>query len=323
MKTKTITYIFTILGVLVIQGHTNGQIKIGDNLGNHKAAKELDMNNQKIINAAGLIIGASAFSNNSIQLELTAGDKALLFNRVASLSAINTPIDGMAVYNSSDNKFYVRQGGSWISFTSTTDAVTSLTATNVGTAANSKGISLNASKGDVTVTLQPADNINPGIITAGAQTFGGDKTFAGNSTFANAAITGVASFTGLSISTNVNDVIAVIDATGTIKKSTLMAGSINKLNVPIPIGTSALFVSDNMIITITLTVNGIKQDDGVVVNFSTADLPAFNGLSIINALASADNTIKVSIADSRNPADPLYAAVAIDSKNLVVTYLHK
>ena len=78
-----------------------------------------------------------------------------------------------------------------------------------------------------------------------------------------------------------------------------------------------------MIITITLTVNGIKQDDGVVVNFSTADLSAFNGLSILNAFAIADNTIKVSIADSRNPADPLYGAVAIDNKNLVVTYLHK
>ena len=323
MKTKNINYIFIILGVLVLQGRTLGQIKIGDNLGNHKAVKELDMNSQKIINAAGLIFGASTFTNNSIQLELTGADKALLLNRVASLSAINSPIDGMAVYNSSDNKFYVRQGGSWMSFTSATDAVTSLTVSNIGSAPNSKGISLNTSKGDVILTLQPADNTNPGIITTGAQTFGGDKIFAGNSSFANVAITGIASFTGLSVSNNVNDVVAVFDATGNIKKSSLLAGSINKLNVPIPIGTSALFVSDNMIITITLTVNGIKQDDGVVVNFSTADLSAFNGLSILNAFAIADNTIKVSIADSRNPADPLYGAVAIDNKNLVVTYLHK
>ena len=218
MKTKNINYIFIILGVLVLQGRTLGQIKIGDNLGNHKAVKELDMNSQKIINAAGLIFGASTFTNNSIQLELTGADKALLLNRVASLSAINSPIDGMAVYNSSDNKFYVRQGGSWMSFTSATDAVTSLTVSNIGSAPNSKGISLNTSKGDVILTLQPADNTNPGIITTGAQTFGGDKIFAGNSSFANVAITGIASFTGLSVSNNVNDVVAVFDATGNIKK---------------------------------------------------------------------------------------------------------
>lgn len=33
-----------------------------------------------------------------------------------------------------------------------------------------------------TIILHPADATNPGIVTAGAQTFGGDKTFAGNTT---------------------------------------------------------------------------------------------------------------------------------------------
>ena len=312
-----------VIGCCLLPAYLIAQIKIGDNLGNHKATKDLDINNQKILNAAGLALGANQFTNNSIQLELGATNKAILFNRVATLTSIQTPLDGMAVYNNADNKFYVRQGGSWVSFGIASDAVSSLTAANAGNTPNTKGISLSAVKGDITLTLQPANNSNPGIVTASTQTFGGDKTFSGNTSLNNTIISGIATFTSLTTSTNSNDLIAVIDATGMIKKSALLAGSINKLNIPVPTGTSALFKTDNIIITLTITVNGIKLDDGVVVNFSTNDLAAFSGLSIINALASADNTVKVSIADYRNPADPAYGPVAIDGKNLVVTYLHK
>lgn len=58
-----------------------------------------------------------------------------------------------------------------------------------------------------TIVLHPADATNPGIVTAGTQTFGGDKTFAGNvSVGGNHAVTGNETITG-NASVNGNAVV--------------------------------------------------------------------------------------------------------------------
>lgn len=308
---------------MLITSKSFAQIKIGDNLGNHKATRTLDMNNQEIRNASGAVIGAATFTNTSVSFELAATDKAILFNRVAALTAINTPINGMAVFNNADSKFYVYQGGRWVTFGETGEFIKNLSAANVGNAPNATGITLSASQGDITITLQPADATNPGVLTAGAQVIGGDKSLTGATTLASLTVGGNVIFQGIGTSNNANDVVLVIDELGNVKKSTLLAGSINKLMVAVPVGSSALFTTDNVMVEITLSVPGIKLNDGVVVNILTADLAAFTGLSIMNAVASADNVVKVTIADIRNPADPSFAPVAIDAKNFVVTYLHK
>lgn len=323
MKTPIFYKSLLLLFMLACSTVVFSQVKIGDNLGSHKAAKDLDMNSKKIINVDGAVIGAATLTNSSVQLELAGTNQAILFNRVSTLAAIVNPIDGMAVYNNADNKFYVRQGGAWVTFGVWGDIVLSLTASNVGNSPNGKGITLSSNKGDITITLQPADGTNPGVLTAGAQTIGGDKTLTGNTTLSNATVTGAFVLNGIGSSSSVNDVILVQDATGSVKKSALFAGSINKLNIAVPAGTSALFSSDNVMVTVTLTVTGIKQDDGVLVNFATVDEASFSGLTIVSAIASADNTVKVVIADIRNPQDPSYAPVSIDAKNLVITYLHK
>lgn len=49
---------------------------------------------------------------------------------------------------------------------------------NVGSSPNAAGASVSGSA----ATLQPADGTNPGVVTAGTQTFGGAKTFSSNST---------------------------------------------------------------------------------------------------------------------------------------------
>jgi hypothetical protein len=97
------------------------QIKTGDNLGNHKAVKDLEMSNQRVINASGIVIGSASFTNNSVQLELSSANKAFLLNRVANTAAIAAPVDGMLVYSNADNKMYLRQGSLWISFASIGD----------------------------------------------------------------------------------------------------------------------------------------------------------------------------------------------------------
>ena len=136
---------------------SKAQVKIGDNLGTHKADKDLNMNQKKILNVDGVAIGSATLGNASVSLELAGNDKAILFNRVATLAAVVTPVDGMAVYNNQDNKFYVRQNGVWVTFGTMGDIVVSLTAASVGTTPNANGLVLSSNKGDITITLQPAD----------------------------------------------------------------------------------------------------------------------------------------------------------------------
>ncbi len=316
------TLIVTILMVTMVN-LSHAQVKIGDNLGTHKADKDLNMNVKKILNVDGIAIGSATLGNASVSLELAGNDKAVLFNRVATLAAVATPVDGMAVYNNQDNKFYVRQNGAWQTFGTMGDIVVSLTAASVGTTPNANGLVLSSNKGDITITLQPADENNPGVLTAVAQRIGGDKDFTGNTKLNNVTVTGAAILSGLTLSSDVNDVILVQDATGAIKKSALIAGSINKLLIDVPVGTSASFTEDNVMVTITLTINGVKKDDGVVVNFLSDDQSSFSGLSIMSALATADNTVKVVMSDIRNPQDPAFAPVAIDGKKLNVTFIRK
>lgn len=314
-----------LIALLVISGLKgfSQAVKIGDNLGNHKATQDLNMNSQKIVSATGLALGTATFTNSSVSLELAASDKAILLNRVAVLTDITTPVNGMVVFNNADSKFYVRQNGAWVTFGVSTDLVISLTAATVGNSPNNNGITFSSSQGNVIATLQPADATHPGVITAGTQIIGGDKTLTGNTVLQALSVTSTVQAAGLSSSASATDVILVQDASGFVKKSALFAGSINKLNIAVPAGTSALFTSDNIMVTVTLTVTGITLDDGVIVNFSTADMAAFSGLTIMSAVASAANTVKVTIADVRSPSDPSYAAVAIDGKNFTVTYLHK
>jgi len=325
-KMKTPIFIKSLLLALLtvtMVSMSKAQVKIGDNLGTHKADKDLNMNQKKILNVDGVAIGSATLGNSSVSLELAGNDKAILFNRVATLAAVVTPVDGMAVYNNQDNKFYVRQNGAWVTFGTMGDIVVSLTAASVGTTPNANGLVLSSNKGDITITLQPADENYPGVLTAVAQKIGGDKDFTGNTKLNNVTVTGATILSGLTLSNDVNDVILVQDATGAIKKSALIAGSINKLLIDVPVGTSASFTEDNVMVTVTLTISGVKKDDGVVVNFLSDDQSFFTGLSIMSAIATADNTVKVIMSDIRNPQDPSFAPVAIDGKKLNVTFIRK
>ena len=106
---------YILVGLMILSCFSiKAQTRTGDNLGTHKAEKDLNMNDKKIVAVSGMVIGnATMINNTSVALELAGTDKAFLFNRVGSLSAIVAPVDGMAVYNNQDNKFYVRQNGVW------------------------------------------------------------------------------------------------------------------------------------------------------------------------------------------------------------------
>src|SRR5437773_6821563 len=61
-------------------------------------------------------------------------------------------------------------------------AVPVMTIGAVAGPSNVNGATVTKSNDTLTLVLHPADATNPGIVTAGTQTFGGDKTFAGNTT---------------------------------------------------------------------------------------------------------------------------------------------
>jgi hypothetical protein len=89
---------------------------------------------------------------------------------------------------------------------------------NVGATPNTKGYSVAY---DNTLTLQPADDINPGVLTAISQTIGGNKTFNGDIIAAGAG-TGLSVTNNLSVSGNTTNtgtlsVTGITTTTGVIR----------------------------------------------------------------------------------------------------------
>lgn len=63
--------------------------------------------------------------------------------------------------------------------------VSSVVAAAPGSTPNANGLSITTVDDEVTIQLQPANGSNPGAMTSGVQTFGGNKTFNGQITAAN------------------------------------------------------------------------------------------------------------------------------------------
>lgn len=150
--------------------------KFGDNLGNHKATKDLQMEGKTILNAAGLAIGATTLDPaGSVALKIGSATKAILISSVAANADIAAAENGMIVYNTTDNKFYLYQNSAWVTF-----ALGLKVATDIGTTPTPNGYTLTQEGEEMVLRLTPADGTNPGIVSIDAQTFGGAKTFLGN-----------------------------------------------------------------------------------------------------------------------------------------------
>lgn len=127
MDYKRIILCGCIAGLLLVGNPLFAQLKLGDNLGSHKATKDLEMNSHNIkaanlVNASGILVGtATALSNTSIALQVDGVDKAILVPRVTDLLNATTPsipvanaINGMIVYDLASGKFYYRQNNAWV-----------------------------------------------------------------------------------------------------------------------------------------------------------------------------------------------------------------
>lgn len=136
-------------------------------------------------------MSAAAFVNaiqaiNGIQtrtLSLTAeasdtSNNVLVQNRASdSTIAVYLPVQNGSAGSSKPYGFLTY--GDWQKIQS---AVQTMTIGAVASTSDVNGATVTKSNDTLTLVLHPADATNPGIVTAGTQTFGGDKTFAGNTT---------------------------------------------------------------------------------------------------------------------------------------------
>jgi hypothetical protein len=175
---KSLLKLALILGLVTCTSYFAQAQKFGDNLGNHTATKDLLMSGKMIKNAAGLAIGVAEVTNNNVALQIDGADKAILIPRVTNIlpETIAAPLNGMIVYSLADNTFYLYQNGAWVTFALGLNA----TGAGIEMTANDNGYTLTQVGQQTVLKLAAADATHPGIVTAVAQTLGGDKTFAGN-----------------------------------------------------------------------------------------------------------------------------------------------
>ena len=136
------------------------------------------MSSSAFVNAIQAINGIQ-----SQQLSITAAasdtsNNVLVQNRTAdSTVAIYLPVqDGSA---GASKPYGFLTYSDWQKIQS---AVQTITIGAVGSSPNINGATIVSDTTSRTIILEPADATNPGIVTAGTQTFGGDKTFNGNTT---------------------------------------------------------------------------------------------------------------------------------------------
>ncbi len=113
------------------------------------------------------ITAAASTTHDSVTVTSTSADSTI---------AVYLPVQDGA---SASKPYGFLQKTDWDKIQS---AIQTITIGAVASSSDVKGATITTSGTTRTITLTPADATNPGIVTAGAQTFGGDKTFNGNTT---------------------------------------------------------------------------------------------------------------------------------------------
>ena len=167
------------------------QQKVGDNLGNHVADKNLQMKSFQVLNTSGVAIGTATITGgNSIGLQL-AGGKAIQVTNVGALTEIATPVAGMVVYLTTNNLLYIYQGTAWtaLSVSTLNDGQVRIgNSSNIGVARTITGdITLsNTGASLIQNSAVTTDKIADGNVTAAKlATVGNSKILATNTSGAN------------------------------------------------------------------------------------------------------------------------------------------
>lgn len=281
-----------------------------------------------VLNADGSVykrsMSSSAFENairaiNGIQkqtLSITAGadaatDTVAIENRTSdSTIAIHLPVQN----GSSASKPY--------GFLTYTDwqkiqsGIQTITIGAVATTSNINGASISSDSTSRTIVLHPADATNPGIVTAGTQTFGGDKSFNGTVTLNNVA------------DNNTVDSVLVIE-NGVIQKrkvsSSAFGNAIRSINNNRD--TAQTFAFRNSGSDLTVSTNGT---DSVLLNVPDAGTGArgvvttavqtFAGSKTFQDSVAAAKAILVGSAGHANSTVQVDGSIAMAIKTITADY---
>lgn len=161
--TKLSQRAIVLLVFTIVLSKANAQLKIGDN--------------------------PTSINKSSI-LELESNSQGLLLTRLSASDTvtINTlnPPDGMIIFLTSDKSLRLRSNGYWkklAEFSSTN--IQEIAVGAVSNTGDANGISVISTDSLRTLILHAANATNPGVVTAGTQTFGGNKTFQDSVTINN------------------------------------------------------------------------------------------------------------------------------------------
>ena len=113
------------------------------------------------------ITAAASTTHDSVTVTNTSADSTI---------AVYLPVQDGA---STSKPYGFLQKADWDKIQS---AIQTITIGAVASSADVNGATITTTGTTRTITLTPADATHPGLVTAGAQTFGGDKTFNGNAT---------------------------------------------------------------------------------------------------------------------------------------------
>lgn len=262
-------------------------------------------------------MSASAFVNaiqaingiQSQQLSITAAasdtsNNVLVQNRTSdSTIAIYLPVQNGSAATSKPYGFLTY--ADWQKIQS---AVQTIAIGAVGSTPNVNGASIVVDSTSRTIILQPADATNPGIVTAGTQTFGGNKTFAGNTT-----LNGTLKMNSVANNTSSDSVLVLNN--GLVEKrqvsSSAFGNAIRKINgnsdttqtIAFKNSGTDLSVSTNGADSIFLNVpNASTGNRGVVTtssqtfagNKSFQDSVAASKTILVGATGNANSTVQVS-----------------------------
>lgn len=226
-------------------------------------------------------------------------------------SAINDYDSNNFIDNGDDRKVAIEKIDTQLFDTQTQlDALDTLnsrdvTAAPVGALPNANGFTITP---DQIVNLQPANATNPGVITALAQSIGGNKTFTNNvavtgseTVGGNLGVTGATTLSGLSVTGN-ETVGGTLGVTGSTSVSTLSSSGAATLNSAV-VSTSAtvgstLSVTGNTSLS-TASTSGLATLDSLTVTngASVGGALTVTGNLTVNGTTTTINSTTISTAD--------------------------
>ena len=176
-----------------------------------------------------------------------------------------------------------------------------------------------------TIVLHPADATNPGIVTAGAQTFGGNKTFNGNTTV-------VGTLTLDSVTTNSALDSVLVISNGLVQKRQVSAAAFGNAirSINGSHDTTQIFAFKNTGTDLTVTTASAAGTDSVMLNVPDAGTGArgvvttatqtFAGNKSFQDTVAAAKTLLVGNTGSANSTVQVNGSLSLAIKEVLLAY---